>query len=435
MQINKSDITAKPLIRLLFYSVKFVVGFILIKTYKNKLMKNLTRLLFTLTVLLCTKSANALPEITEQEAINLALKKSPLLNAANLLVQQQRQLQRTSFNIPNPDITLESPSGEFMTVGVLQSFEFPLVYVKQGQLFKQQSILAEKGKIISEAEVKQQVKTAYLNLQFAKINLQQLKKQDSIYFSINNASERQFAAGQIDFVAKTFAATQYGEVHNRYMQSLADEQIALAQLQVYTGITEIITATPLIKKNDLFIISSITPDSAEIIRTPVIQYLIQAQSIAKKSLQLEKTKALPGFAIGYMNQGLKNSEMFYRLRGGINIPLWFWQYHAAIKAAKTNLQITQQNTLANQQNLLTRMQQLKGDALKLQNSLTYYENEALKQADDLITSSGRMFSAGQNDYFTYLRTLSEAYNIQAKYLETIRSYNQTIININYLNGQ
>jgi hypothetical protein len=31
---------------------------------------------------------------------------------------------------------LESPTGEFMTVGVLQSFEFPSVYVKQGQLAK-----------------------------------------------------------------------------------------------------------------------------------------------------------------------------------------------------------------------------------------------------------------------------------------------------------
>jgi cobalt-zinc-cadmium efflux system outer membrane protein len=398
-------------------------------------MKKINCLPILVVLLLASISANAQTTLTETEAINLALKKSPLLNAATLQVQQQKQLQGTSFNLANPDITLESPSGDFMTVGVLQSFEFPSVYIKQGQLAKQQTVLAEKGKNITEAEVKQTVKSAYLSLQFANQVLQQLKKQDSIYFSIAEAASRQFTAGQIDFVAKTFAATQYGEIHNQYMQAQTDAQIALAQLQLYTGITDRITTTTFSKGSTSFLITELTTDSASLTRTPFIQYYTQTQTVAKKSLQLAKNKALPGFSLGYMNQGLKNTEIPLRLRAGINIPIWFWQYSAAIKAAKTNLQITEQNTLAQQQNITAKMQQAKGDVLKYQTSLAYYETTGLKQADDLITSSGRMFSAGQNDYITYLRTLSDAYNIQVKYLETLRAYNQSIININYLNGQ
>ncbi|MBL7800695.1 MAG: TolC family protein [Chitinophagales bacterium] len=398
-------------------------------------MKYTVHIFITLSLLFCGQLSFAQTTLTEQQAIDLALKKSPLLNAATLQVKQQKQLQGTSFNLANPDITLESPTGEFMTVGVLQSFEFPTVYVKQGQLAKQQTVLAEKGKTLTEAEVKQQVKSAYLSLQFANQILQQLKKQDSIYFNIADAAERQFTAGQIDFVAKTFAATQYGEVHNQYVQAQTDAQIALQQLQLFTGIADSITTTPFSKGSAPFLISGITTDSAAIVSTPFIQYYTQTQTIAKKSLQLEKNKALPGFSFGYMNQGLKNTEIPLRLRAGINIPIWFWQYSAAIKAAKTNLQITEQNTLAQQQNLTAKMQQAKGDAIKFQTALSYYESTGLKQADDLITSSGRMFSAGQTDYIAYLRTLSDAYNIQVKYLETLRSYNQSIININYLNGQ
>jgi cobalt-zinc-cadmium efflux system outer membrane protein len=398
-------------------------------------MKINTRLHIWLLLFASATTATAQTTLTEQQAIDLALKKSPMLNAATLQVKQQKQLQGTSFNLANPDITLESPTGEFMTIGVLQSFEFPSVYVKQGQLAKQQTVLAEKGKTLTEAEVKQQVKTAYLYLQFANQVLQQLKKQDSIYFSIADAAERQFTAGQIDFVAKTFAATQYGEVHNQYVQAQTDAQIALQQLQLYTGVTDSVTTTPFSKGSALFLITGITTDSAAIVSTPFIKYYTQTQTIAKKSLQLEKNKALPGFSFGYMNQGLKNTEIPLRLRAGINIPIWFWQYSASIKAAKTNLQITQQNTLAQQQNLTAKMQQAKGDAIKFQTALSYYETNGLKQADDLITSSGRMFSAGQTDYIAYLRTLSDAYNIQVKYLETLRSYNQSIININYLNGQ
>ena len=402
---------------------------VLLNFFKKDCCKLLLLLFF------CIQTAKGQTLLTEEEAINRALNKSPLLNASTLQVKQRIQLKGTSFNLANPAVTLESPSGEFMTIGVLQSFEFPSVYVKQGQLAKQQTVLAEKGKIITEAEVKQTVKTAYLNLQFANQVLHQLKKQDSIYFSIADAASRQFTAGQIDFVAKTFASTQYGEVHNQYMQAQIDAQIALAQLQLYTGITDSITTASFSKGSTSFLIADLTTDSATLVRTPFIQYYTQTQSVAKKSLQLEKNKALPGFSFGYMNQGLKNTEIPLRLRAGINIPIWFWQYSASIKAAKTNLQITQQNTLAQQQSLNAKIQQAKGDAIKFQTSLAYYENTGLKQADDLITSSGRMFSAGQTDYIAYLRTLSDAYNIQIKYLETLRAFNQSIINTNYLNGQ
>lgn len=397
-------------------------------------MKYVKQIITTITVLLCAQFANAQTILTEQQAVDLALKKSPLLNAATLQVKQQKQLQGTTFNLANPEITLESPTGEFMTVGVLQSFEFPTVYVKQGQLAKQQTILAEKGKTLTEADVKQQVKTAYLNLQFANQTLQKLKKQDSIYADIAKAAERQFTAGQIDFVAKTFAATQYGEVHNQLVQAQTDASLALQQLQLYTGIADSITTIPFAKTNNTFLITGITTDSASLVSTPFIQYYTQTQNIAKKALQLERNKALPGFSFGYLNQGAKTTEYPLRLRGGINIPIWFWQYSAAIKAAKTNLQITQQNTLAQQQNLNAKLQQAKNDAIKFQTSLAYYESTGLKQADDLITASGRMFTAGQTDYIAYLRTLSDAYNIQIKYLETLRAFNQSIININYLNG-
>lgn len=398
-------------------------------------MKNKIRISIWLLLVASVTTANAQIILTEQEAINAALKKSPLLNAATLQVKQQKQMQGTSFNLANPDITLESPTGEFMTVGVLQSFEFPSVYVKQGQLAKQQTFLADKGKSITEAEVKQQVKSVYLNLQFANQVLQQLKKQDSIYFSIADAANRQFTSGQIDFVAKTYAATQYGEVHNQFVQAQTDASIALNQLQLYTGIADSIATVPFSKSSSPLSIASITTDSATLVSTPLIQYFMQTQSVAKKSLQLEKHKALPGFSFGYMNQGLKNTEIPLRLRAGINIPIWFWQYSAAIKAAKTNLQITQQNTLAQQQNLSSKLQQSKSDAVKFYTSLAYYEDIGLKQADDLITASVRMFSVGQTDYIAYLRTISNAYNIHVKYLETLRAYNQSIININYLNGQ
>lgn len=386
-------------------------------------------------MLWCSSIIRAQSPLTEQDAVSLALKRSPIIAAAILQVKHQKQLQGISFNLANPDVTLESPTGEFMTVGVLQSFQFPSVYAKQGQLAKQQTVLAEKSKVISEAEVIQQAKTAYLNLQFSVEVLQQLKRHDSIYYQIADAANRQFTAGQIDFVAKTFAAAQYGEVHNQYIQAQTEVTIALNQLQLYTGIKDSIVTAPLVKNSSSLLGTGVIVDSSTLSNAPLVQYYIQTQSVARKALQLERNRALPGFSFGYMNQGAKNTEIPLRLRAGINIPIWFWQYSAAIKAAKTNVQIAAQTTLVQQQNLSAKLQQEKGNALKFQSSLAYYESNGLKQSDDLASASGRMFSAGQSDYVTYLRTLSEAYNIRAKYLHALYSFNQAIININYLNGQ
>ncbi len=397
-------------------------------------MKDSRIIISIFSILICPVSLQAQIQLTEQEAVNAALKNSPSINAATLQVKQQKQLQGTSFNLDNPDITLESPTGEFMTVGVMQSFKFPTVYIRQGQLAKQQTVLAEHAKTMTEAEIKQGAKSAYLNLQFAYAVLQQLQKQDSLYNSIADAANRNFESGQIDFVAKTFTATQYGELHNQFLQAQIEATIALQLLQLYTGISDSITTVPFDKSSNEML-TVLKADSVTLSNTPLIQYYNQTQIIAKKSLKLERNKALPGFSFGYMNQGIKNTEIPLRLRAGINIPLWFWQYSAAIKAAKTNFQITGQNTLTQQQMLGAQMLQVKGDALKYQASLAYYENAGLKQAEDLITASGRIFSAGQSDYITYLRTLSDAYTIRLKYFETLKNYNLSIININYLNGQ
>jgi cobalt-zinc-cadmium efflux system outer membrane protein len=382
--------------------------------------------------LLTVKLLPAQAVLTEQEAISMALKNSPALKAATLVAKQQKQLQGTSFNLANPDITMESPTGQFMTFGVLQSFEFPTVYVKQGQLAKQQTRLAEKGKAITGAEVSQRVKIAYLNLQFYNQIAGQLKTQDSIYKSIADAAARQFDAGQVDFVAKVYAAAQYGEVHNRFVQAQTDTAIALQQLQLFTGLSGSIIVSSLDKQTAAF---SINTDSGSLASTPLISYYAQQQNVAKKAFQLERNKALPGFAFGYLNQGLMNTPIPLRLRAGINIPIWFWQYSAAIKAAKTNMLATEQNQLAQQQNITEKIQQLKGELLKSEASLSYYQAAGLKQADDLMESSARMFAAGKGDYITYMRTLSDAYNIRIRYYETLRNFNQSIIQLNYLNGQ
>ena len=157
--------------------------------------------------------------VSESDLIGMALKNSRNLSASNLTIKQQKQLLGASYNLPNPEVFVESPTGNFYTASVTQSFEFPSVYSKQYQLQKQKIAYSEIEKTVGENDIKYQVKQLYIALQYSVSLQQQLYHQDSIYKRLSSAAARQFDAGQIDYLQKLFAENSYADVHNQYLQA------------------------------------------------------------------------------------------------------------------------------------------------------------------------------------------------------------------------
>lgn len=376
------------------------------------------------------KLTSAQNVISEQAALDSAMKYSPLLKSAELQVKESNYLRKTAFNLPNPDVIAESPTGDFYAVGILQSMEFPTVYIKQGQLLKQQSLLSQKGKALTINEIKRLIRSVYLNAQYSQQLRNQLKYQDSLYNQIQLSAKRQFDAGVIDYLAKTFAASQYGEIHNQYIQAENTFNTSLQQLKLYTGIDSNPSVSKLIKTGSL----QIQADTSSVLQSPIVQYAKQNQLVNQKKVSIERNRALPGLVFGYLNQGPKETETYYRFRVGFTVPLWFWQYSGNIKAAKTGLQIAEQQTQVQQQQLTADLQNAVSEYTSAQQALTYYETNGLQQADDIINAGRRFFESGQTDYITYIRNINDAYAIKRTYIETIRTYNQSIININYITG-
>ncbi|MBC7512012.1 MAG: TolC family protein [Ferruginibacter sp.] len=370
--------------------------------------------------------------ISESDAVSMALKNSRNISAAQLTILQQKQLLKSSFNLPNPDVFIESPTGKFYTGNITQSTEFPTVYSKQYQLQKQRIVLAEKEKGSSENEVKFQAKQLYMLLQYASALHHQLIGQDTVYERISKAAGRQFDAGQIDFLQKTFTESQYGEIHNQYLQAQLSITNLQSQLQYLTGLQEIFMAVPI--DTNFLMKDTIANDSTAFATNPSVQIFNQSSEIAQKNIALQKAKSLPGLAFGYFNQGEKNTPIGNRFRVGFTVPLWFGQYKSNISAAKTEWEINKQKTSGLQQQLFVQWMQAKNELAIYTQSLQYYKNTGIPQANVIIATAKRFFESGENDYINYLRTINDAYSIQLKYLEVIRNYNQAILSIKYITG-
>ncbi len=72
-----------------------------------------------------------------------------------------------------------------------------------------------------------------------------IKIQDSLYQQVGESARRQFDAGQIDYLAKTFSEAQYGQVHNQFLQAQADYTVTLHQLQTYSSIKKPFEVPPI----------------------------------------------------------------------------------------------------------------------------------------------------------------------------------------------
>lgn len=377
---------------------------------------------------------NAQRLLTESEAVSKALIYNKNLQAASLQVKQQQQLLKSAFNIRNPDFFVESPTGNFYTSSITQSLDFPTVYSNQYRLQKQQIGVAEKEKILTEAELKYRIKVLYLEAQYTESVSSRLLIQDTLYEKIMMSAIRQFKAGQIDYLQQTFAETQYGEIHNQYKQSLIKAASIKAQLGWLIGIKDSISLEPMVivQLQPQFVS---TPDSVALLLNPAIQLFNQQEQVAKQNISLQKSKALPGLAFGYFNQGERSTILFNRFRVGLTIPLWFGQYKSNINAAKTSQQIIQSKQQGFQQELSAQSVNTTSEIQANWQSVQYYQHTGLRKAQEVITTSKRFFESGEIDYISFMRNSNDAYIIYLKNLEAIRNYNLSVINHKYLMGQ
>ena len=384
------------------------------------------------TVLIAFPSA-AQQLLTESEAVSKALANNKNIQSASLQVKQQQQLLKSSINLPNPEFFWESPTGNFYTGSITQSFEFPTVYSNQYRLQKQQVGVSQKEKQLTEAELKYRVRVLYLEAQFADALTKQFYIQDTLYEKIKLSAIRQFNAGQIDYLQQTFTETQYGEFHNLYMQTVTRAKTLKAQLQWITGIKDSIAVEPMLI-NPSQPPFAFMPDSAALVSNPSIQLLQQQQIVAKQNIVLQKSKALPGLAFGYFNQGERDTKWNNRFRFGITIPLWYGQYRGNINAAKTWQQVLQNKQEGLQQELSAQLINANSEMQTNWQSVQYYQQTGLRKAQEVITTSQRFFISGEIDYISLMRNSNDAYSTYQKYLEAIKSYNLSVINYQYLMG-
>lgn len=372
------------------------------------------------------------------------LRASPQLRQSAAESQEQAALLRGSFSLLNPGLIAENPTGEFFTLGVQQSFEFPTVYTRQARVGRAQVALAGRSQAVGRNAVRRDARLAYLGLQVAEARQRQLLAQDSLLRTLAVASERLFEAGEVDYLQKVSTEAQSRQAANRVQQAAADRRAAQRRLGLLLGrpAADLATGTDLSRPATRPSPAPLplpdaadTADTAQLRASPQLAFYTQNMEVSRQNLRLAHARNLPGLTLGYLNQAGRDNPFANRLQGGLTLPVYFFLNRSRTQAAEARLRAATAQRAAASLELNSQYQQALADVRKYDASLRYFQATGLPQAATLISTAQRLFRAGEVSYYLFAQSVNQAFQIRAEYLDAVRGYQEALIQLTYLQGQ
>ncbi len=383
-----------------------------------------------------------------QDCINIAIRNNLNVKTASLEVEQSKALQKTSFDPPKTNITLtqDPTSGGNMdnALSFTQSFALPGLYKNQKNVLQQQTLLTEKSKAVTQAEIILNVKQSYYALLYTMEKIKVLNYLDSIYNDFSKKAEVRQRTGETSNLEKLTAQSKYQQVQLSKKEALADVQVSQYSLQQLLNITG-----PVVIANDtlLPIAFTILPGTSIVSDNPIIDYYDQNINVSNARIKLEKAKRLPELTLGYsqqlviksfdpakINRGYSAGTRIAGLQIGVGVPLFSRAYKARIDAEKIGVSVAQSQVAATQQKLQIQWQQAYREYIKYKQSLDYYQSSGLQLANEQIRVTQFAFSKGEIGYVEFIQNLSLATETKLNYLSTVYSLNDAVINLQYLQG-
>jgi cobalt-zinc-cadmium resistance protein CzcA len=417
----------------------------------RKKSSSIATLIFIILTFSFTTSLNAqdVRRVDLREAIQAALDSNLTVRSAAYSVEAVRALKGASVDIPKT--TVEGQYGQFNSLTrdnsftVSQSFAFPAVYTNRYKLADASARSSEYEYKITQLEIASQVKMVYFRYIYLESRRDLLMYQDSLYTGFLRAAELRAASGETNRLEMVTARSQSLEVSNQLFQVNADINICSRRLTLLLNSSSQVIPS----ETELRLIGLVAvDDSLSAGDNPSLGYIRQQVRVSELEKKLEQSQILPEFTIGYFSQTMigsqdingipayfESGDRFTGIQAGISIPIWAAPYVSRSKAAKINYEKARTDAENYSRTLAGNYQSLLDDYKKYSSSVSYYENQAVPEANTIIDQASKSYKAGALDYLDFVQSLGRALEIKQNYLDALDNLNQTIISIEFIMGK
>ncbi|MDX1766518.1 MAG: CusA/CzcA family heavy metal efflux RND transporter [Arenibacter troitsensis] len=364
----------------------------------------------------------------------LALNNNSGLNASKLKVDESKALIGSAFNFDKTDLYYHYDQNNIAfnnepleVFGIQQNFLFPTVYFAEKSVNKASYLMEESNYERKKRILEQELASNYHGLQYARQKEKTYSELNELYQRFSYSAQRRFELGESNYLEKITAQAKQRELQTLYKKAVEDAHLAYQELikTVQPDSTLIIKTLPMEKLR----IRDVNIDN----NAGMLFFENRTKMFDAKST-LEQQHLLPDLNFNYF-QGTNSTlgENLYGFQVGIKIPLFFSGNASKIKAAKIAKDVSRAEAKDYSVQLRAKYQALMGQLKKYEEVLSYYESEGQGLADEIIKTATLSYQSGEIDFFQYIQSMENGYNITLGYLENLNAYNQTVIAINYLN--
>ncbi|MDB5288301.1 MAG: acriflavine resistance protein [Mucilaginibacter sp.] len=420
---------------------------------KSKAKKNVKKNIVVATLMLflalpSQAQINNDKQITVNDAVKLALANNQSLRAAQNQTQAAKANLGSAFDIPKTQLSYDAGNINSSNIdnrfSVTQNFALPGYYINQRNYYNAEGSLSALQEESLKNQLAYQVRDVYLQLTTSLAKLKLLNDQDSVYNAVIKLEQLRFNTGETSRINLTSAEAKAGMLKNQRRLTETEISVLQSKLQVLTGGG--VAYLPADQSPPGWQ-NAFVPDSVKAIQNPEVRQAQQQVTISDWKLKVNRAKALPEFSLGYNNQSfagpdishtatiLSQNNRFSSYMVGVNIPIFFKQYKAAIKSAGFQKKAAEFTYTAKQLEWKGQWQQTYKRYNQQLQALDYYESSALKQASELVRTATLSFNNGGISYLEWVNYYNQSVQLRTDRLDALLQLDQTINQLWYYQGQ
>ncbi|HQW96105.1 MAG TPA: CusA/CzcA family heavy metal efflux RND transporter [Saprospiraceae bacterium] len=419
--------------------------YILFNYNSKKKMKTVVSLIIVLfSTMGLQANAQSVKIKSPEEAVQLAIKNNAELRSKEFYILQMQSQEKAAIEIPKTEFAVQI--GQYSSYKfdnsfqVSQSIPYPTVFKARRNYALAEVEAAQVQRELSLLDIKGRVRISFYQIQFLLHQEDHLRYLDSLYEESISIAQVKHKTGDSKRVDISTMEARRGEISLMIVKNNFQLEDAYTELKALLNTDNIIEVVEFADFKPLEI--NVLVDSMSIAAHPVIQELNQEVNLIDKKVKVTKAESLPEFTLNYTNQSLigyqqiGQSEQYYDGRkrfhfvtAGIAIPLSRNTSKAKIRSLEYNQQsieaAIEQKQWDLKASLSNAIRQYKMDVLEYQ----YYHEKALDNANEIVTTARLGYKTGDTGYLEYLHALQDATSIRLNYLESIDKINKSVIHI------
>ncbi len=323
-------------------------------------------------------------------------------------------------------------NAESRKIGILQVLEFPTNYFLRSDVQGSQIKVAGEELNGSINSLRTDVKLNYYNLLLLNELLKTSRENFKIYEDFLFTAEKKYEAGESSNLEVLGARVNKIRFENEIKNLESEIKSSRSEIRTLMNVGYEITPAEEISFTELKLNKAELLSKA-VSNNPELKILNFQKEKFSNKISLSKGELLPDISLKYFRQKISGDNNYWGMEVGLGVPLWFWgQQSGNIKESNYEYKIASGEEEGFRRSLENEINKTFEEYENSLRQVKYFDEQALKEADEILRQSKISYNEGAIGYVEYLQALNIAYETRTQYLNSIYNYNTSIIKLEKL---